>query len=153
MNAPALLLMLATQMSSGAEAVSKHCTACHGPSLIAQQRLDRAGWTRELDKMIRWGARVPDAERPTLIDFLVATFPASSGPPNSARFLVDGAGSDTARTACLGCHDARRIADGASREAWTAVVDRMIARGAYVPPARKRELIEYLATDFNRQSR
>ena len=44
--------------------------ACHGPGLIAQQRLDRAGWTREVDKMIGWGAAVGAQEKEPLVAYL-----------------------------------------------------------------------------------
>ena len=63
-----------SQAPSNAEMAKKletTCTGyCHGTSLIAQQRLDRNGWTRELDKMIRWGARVAPEERRGLADYL-----------------------------------------------------------------------------------
>jgi DMSO/TMAO reductase YedYZ molybdopterin-dependent catalytic subunit len=48
------------------------CTACHGPDLIDQQRLTRVGWQREVEKMMRWGARVPEAEKDTLVDYLLS---------------------------------------------------------------------------------
>jgi hypothetical protein len=40
--------------------------------LITQQRLTREGWGREVDKMVRWGARVPPEERGTLVEFLAS---------------------------------------------------------------------------------
>ncbi|MBM3775857.1 MAG: hypothetical protein FJW37_11950, partial [Acidobacteria bacterium] len=50
------------------------CTGCHGEDMIAGQRLTRAQWERELDKMARWGATVRPEERPALLDFLVRHF-------------------------------------------------------------------------------
>src|SRR5262249_46701532 len=34
------------------------CNACHEEDIIAQQRLNRGQWGREIDKMVRWGAQV-----------------------------------------------------------------------------------------------
>src|SRR5947199_3553364 len=40
------------------------CTrVCHGPILIAQQRLDVAGCTREVNNVVRWGADVAGSDR------------------------------------------------------------------------------------------
>lgn len=46
------------------------CLVCHEADLVQGQRLGRAGWTREVEKMIRWGAVVGDAEKSSLIDYL-----------------------------------------------------------------------------------
>ena len=46
--------------------------ADHGLALAAQQRLTREGWGREVDKMVRWGARVAPEERSALVEFLAS---------------------------------------------------------------------------------
>ena len=51
------------------------CVVCHDADLIAQQRLDETGWSRELDKMGRWGATLNDDERRRLLAYLVRHFP------------------------------------------------------------------------------
>jgi hypothetical protein len=51
------------------------CAVCHDADLIAQQRLNEAGWSRELDKMNRWGAALTDEERRRLLGYLVRYFP------------------------------------------------------------------------------
>ena len=129
------------------------CTGyCHGPSLIAQQRLDRNGWTREVDKMIRWGADVPAAEKEALIDYLTRTFNTSRPMPNSFKAVPSGKGSDLFQTYCLSCHDDRLVRfRRLDKAGWTTLVDQMIKLGAYVPTARKSELIDYLVTHFGRQ--
>ncbi|MCC6862151.1 MAG: sulfite oxidase [Bryobacterales bacterium] len=54
------------------------CLGCHGEDIIAGQRLTRAQWERELDKMIGWGAPVTPADRSALVEFLFRHFgPAS----------------------------------------------------------------------------
>jgi cytochrome c5 len=51
------------------------CLTCHEADLIESQRLTRAGWTRSVDKMIRWGATIPEGEKEGLIDYLAARYP------------------------------------------------------------------------------
>ena len=73
----AILASLAAQelpQGPGRDAVQSRCLVCHEADLITQQRLSRAGWGRELDKMIRWGAAVSDAEKDPLIDYLFSNF-------------------------------------------------------------------------------
>ena len=64
------------------------CLECHDAHIIVQQRLDRKTWTREVDKMIRWGAVVDAADRQAFIDYFSAGFspekPVAAPPaPNS----------------------------------------------------------------------
>src|SRR5262245_7447878 len=39
------------------------CLACHGDDVIQQQRLTRAQWDAEINKMVGWGAKVPEQDR------------------------------------------------------------------------------------------
>ncbi|MFN8062397.1 MAG: hypothetical protein U0Q12_24810 [Vicinamibacterales bacterium] len=50
------------------------CSGCHERDLIESQRLSAAGWTRELDKMIRWGASVTDADKTSLAGYLASLY-------------------------------------------------------------------------------
>lgn len=50
------------------------CTECHEARIILQQRLSKAAWTKEVDKMTKWGAVVDPADRDALIDYLSANF-------------------------------------------------------------------------------
>jgi len=50
------------------------CTECHEARIILQQRLSKAAWTREVDKMMKWGAVVDPADRDALIDYLSTNF-------------------------------------------------------------------------------
>ncbi len=61
-----------TATAAGEATFKQACLTCHGTDLVEQQRLPRAGWLREVDKMIRWGARVPDADKDALVAFLSA---------------------------------------------------------------------------------
>ena len=58
----------------GAELFKAKCLVCHGPELVEQQRLARAGWVREVEKMTRWGAEVSDADKDHLADFLFKNY-------------------------------------------------------------------------------
>lgn len=51
------------------------CLECHEARIIVQQRLSKAAWTKEVDKMTKWGALVDPEERDALIDYLSANFP------------------------------------------------------------------------------
>lgn len=52
------------------------CTECHEARIILQQRLSKPTWTKEVDKMIKWGAVVDEKDRDSLIDYLSANFPS-----------------------------------------------------------------------------
>jgi len=54
-----------------AEAV---CLTCHEARIIVQQRLSKAAWTKELDKMIKWGAEVDPKDHDALVDYFSANF-------------------------------------------------------------------------------
>ena len=51
------------------------CMECHESRIILQQRLSRKAWTKEVDKMIKWGAVVDPADRDAFIDYLSLNFP------------------------------------------------------------------------------
>jgi hypothetical protein len=46
------------------------CLTCHGEDVIQQQRLTKAQWQREVDKMVRWGAQVKDSDREGILQYL-----------------------------------------------------------------------------------
>ncbi len=50
------------------------CTECHEARIILQQRLNNAAWTKEVDKMTKWGAVVDPSDRDALIDYLSKNF-------------------------------------------------------------------------------
>jgi cytochrome c5 len=61
--------------AAGEATYKKSCLTCHDADIISQQKLTRTGWTNSVNKMIRWGATVPDADKEPLIDYLAAQFP------------------------------------------------------------------------------
>jgi hypothetical protein len=50
------------------------CMECHESRIILQQRLSKKVWTKEVDKMIKWGAVVDPADRDAFIDYLSVNF-------------------------------------------------------------------------------
>ena len=58
----------------GAATYKRACLTCHDADMIEQQRLTPAGWTRTVEKMMRWGAAVSDADKQPLIDHLASRF-------------------------------------------------------------------------------
>ena len=56
------------------EKAAAACLSCHEARIIVQQRLSQAAWTREMDKMVKWGAEVDPQDRDALIDYFSANF-------------------------------------------------------------------------------
>jgi hypothetical protein len=52
---------------------------CHDDDVIRQQRLTRAQWDRELNKMSGWGAKVKDEDRSAFLDYLFGNFGPRAG--------------------------------------------------------------------------
>ena len=61
------------------------CMECHDARITLQQRLDKGAWTREVDKMIRWGAVVDPKDRDAMIDYFSANFPPDKPPEAVSR--------------------------------------------------------------------
>jgi cytochrome c5 len=59
---------------AGAAVYKKVCLTCHEADIIEQQRLTPTGWTRSVEKMMRWGAAVRDADKQPLVDYLSSRF-------------------------------------------------------------------------------
>src|SRR3954454_10521727 len=51
------------------------CLMCHDSHIIVQQRLSKAAWGKEVDKMTKWGAIVSAPDRDALVDYFSANFP------------------------------------------------------------------------------
>ena len=62
------------------ETAANACLSCHEARIIVQQRLSKAAWTREVDKMTKWGAPVDPKDHDALVDYFSANF----GPEQAA---------------------------------------------------------------------
>jgi len=56
----------------GKKEEARSCVPCHSLRIIHSQRLARATWVKELDKMAGWGTAVK--ERDALLEYLVANY-------------------------------------------------------------------------------
>lgn len=65
------------------------CTECHEARIILQQRLSKAAWTKEVDKMTKWGAVVDAGDRDALIDYLSTNFSPDKPPDKPPRSAGD----------------------------------------------------------------
>ena len=125
------------------------CLSCHTAQIIVPQQLDRRVWTKEVDKMIRWGAQVAAEDRDAMIDYFAQNFGPREGAPADAA-LPPGAGAEKVRAACLGCHDTGIILQQQlDRRAWTRELDKMIRWGAPVREADREAILTYLVAHFS----
>jgi hypothetical protein len=77
------------------------CLECHEARIIVQQRLSKPIWTKEVDKMVKWGAVVEANDRDALIDYLSTNFSPdrSAYPaPHTSRSKVSGKNSTEKRS-------------------------------------------------------
>ena len=65
------------------------CLECHEARIILQQRLSKAAWTKEVDKMIKWGAVVETSDHDALIDYLSSNFSPDQPPYEAPRTAVE----------------------------------------------------------------
>jgi len=82
------------------EKATTACTECHEARIILQQRLSKAAWTKEVDKMIKWGALVDASDRDALIDYLSSNFSPDVPPyvpPRSAEEKKEGRKTGSSR--------------------------------------------------------
>jgi hypothetical protein len=63
-----------------AQKATTACTECHEARIILQQRLSKAAWTKEVDKMMKWGAVVDANDRDPLINYLSSNFGVDKPP-------------------------------------------------------------------------
>jgi|SRR5579871_73398 len=63
---------LAADPARGEKEEAQNCIGCHSLRIVHSQRLSKAAWNREIDKMAGWGTNVGDRE--ALLEYLVANF-------------------------------------------------------------------------------
>ncbi len=144
----------------GGEIMKTQCLTCHGDDLIQQQRLNKAGWTREVEKMMRWGAEVKDADKEHLVEYLAANYPQRpfskelpTAPAPAVDATVIARGKTLFEGKCLTCHgDDLTKQQRLSKTGWTKEVEKMVRWGAEVTDDEKAVLVEFLnASDGNKK--
>jgi hypothetical protein len=65
------------------------CLECHEARIILQQRLSKAAWSKEVDKMIKWGALVDPNDHDALIDYLSTNLSPDQPPYVPPRTTVE----------------------------------------------------------------
>ena len=65
------------------------CTECHEARIIVQQRLSKAAWAKEVDKMIKWGALVDASDHDAFVDYLSAHFGVDQPPYEPPRSAME----------------------------------------------------------------
>lgn len=75
------------------------CTECHDSGIIVQQRLDKNAWTKEVDKMMKWGAVVSAEDRQPLIDYFAANFGTDKPPMTGSPYGSPSKGKTKAKKA------------------------------------------------------
>ena len=76
-------------LDRGKKEEQQSCVPCHSLRLIHSQRLSRATWSKELDKMAGWGTVIHDRE--ALLEYLAANY-GDDKPVPAPAISLDGAG-------------------------------------------------------------
>ena len=140
-------MTFAQQLPAGAglDVLNKRCLSCHEADIISGQKLSLIGWTRSVDKMVRWGASISPEEREVLQPYLAQHFaprPVASHPSTEAA-------EATYKRACLSCHEGDIVEQQKlTPTGWTRSVEKMMRWGAAVSDAEKQPLVDYLAARF-----
>lgn len=130
---------------AGLDVLNKRCINCHESDIISGQKLTLTGWTRSVDKMVRWGASVTPEERDVLQPYLAQHFAPRPVPSHPATE----AGAATYQRVCLTCHEADIVEQQKlTPTGWTRSVEKMVRWGAAVSDAEKQPLVDYLAARF-----
>jgi cytochrome c5 len=130
---------------AGLEVLNKRCISCHEADIISGQKLSLTGWTRSVDKMVRWGATITPEERDVLQTYLAQHF----APRLVTSHPSTDAGAATYKRVCLSCHEADIVEQQKlTPTGWTRSVEKMMRWGAAVSDAEKQPLVDYLAARF-----
>ena len=126
-------------LGTGSDVARTRCLTCHGADLVVQQRLPPDGWSRELDKMVAWGAVLTEAERLVLLNYLATHF------AQTQSAMRDLAGDALVKARCEVCHD-RTLIDQQrlTREGWAREIEKMAGWGAVVTESDETAIAEYL---------
>jgi len=135
------------------QVIRKNCTMCHGIDDYAFHALDRAGWQSLLDTSHKTsGVVLSDADRNTLLDWLVMKFgpdtkpfPRTYIPPEITTFFSDPEAHRLLNRACSTCHSVDRVEKARyPEERWRVLAVDMRERGAKLSDEELERLVEWL---------
>lgn len=130
---------------AGADVLKSRCIVCHDADIITSQKLSLTGWTRSVDKMVRWGASITPEERDVLQPYLAQHF----APRPAASHGATESGAATFKRVCQACHEADIVEQQKlTPTGWTRSVEKMMRWGAAVSDAEKQPLVDYLASRY-----
>ena len=130
---------------AGLDVLKRRCVSCHETDIISSQKLTLTGWTRSVDKMVRWGVSITPEEREVLQAYLAQHF----APQPVASHSATESGEATYQRVCLACHEADIIQQQKlTPTGWTRSVEKMMRWGAAVSDAEKQPLVDYLAARY-----
>lgn len=69
-------------------AVADNCMICHEENMYASQRLTPAQWKSEVDKMLSWGATLPEGDREPVVEYLARHYGPDTPPVAPARIAL-----------------------------------------------------------------
>jgi mono/diheme cytochrome c family protein len=76
------------QLALGKRTFEQNCLICHAEEMTTRQRLTPSQWKTEVDKMVGWGAPVPDDERERLLNYLSTSFATNHAVSQPRRWLT-----------------------------------------------------------------
>ena len=130
---------------AGLDVLNRRCISCHEADIITGQKMSLTGWTRSIDKMVRWGSQITAEEREVLQPYLAQHF----APRPVASHTVTDSGAPTYKRVCLTCHESDIIEQQKLTPlGWTRSVEKMMRWGAVVSDAEKQPLVDHLAARF-----
>jgi hypothetical protein len=84
--------------------------------------------------------------------FTAIHFAVGQSPEASAKPLPPGPMQAKVKAGCTQCHNVSRITEAHfSRMQWSDELDKMVGLGAVVPDADRKDLLDYLTTNFGLQ--
>jgi cytochrome c553 len=116
------------------------CVSCHDADLTATSRFEsRDEYAALVERMVGRGASVSEQQLPLVVDYLFRTY-------GTRKALVT--------STCTGCHgmDVVESLKGDNREAYRAMVDKMISFGASIPADQVGPLVDYLFRTYGSRS-
>jgi mono/diheme cytochrome c family protein len=137
--------------------IQKNCTQCHGIDDYAFYALDKKGWESLLESKhkspLAEGTPVlSDADRNTLVDWLVTKFgptskpfPRTYVPPEITEFFSDPEAILVLNRSCVSCHSLDGVMNSRySADEWRVIAIQMQTRGANITNEDLERLVEWL---------